>query len=86
MRNRNLHLRGKRGATANLLQDTFGLTAAGAAVALSLGSGASAEARGVSVETVRSHLKTILTKTGTKRQATLVALIVRMRGLASSTR
>ncbi len=65
------------------LRGMFGLTAAEATVALALAAGASAGAiardRAISLETVRSHLKTIFAKTGTKRQATLVLLILQLR-------
>lgn len=65
------------------LRDLFGLTATEAAVAADLGRGRSLEAiaceRRIGLATVRSHLKQILAKTGTSRQAeaaTLLALSV----------
>jgi DNA-binding CsgD family transcriptional regulator/PAS domain-containing protein len=61
------------------LCDLFGLTRTEAAVAADLTHGRSlaqiAEAHGVGLATVRSHLKKILAKTGTSRQAEVVALI-----------
>ena len=70
----------------HLLRSTFGLTATEAEVALALVGGASASAiartRAVSLETIRSHLKTIFAKTGTRRQAHLVALILQLRDVA----
>ena len=68
------------------LRGAFGLTATEAEVALALVGGASASAiardRAVSLETIRSHLKTIFAKTGTRRQAHLVALILQLRDVA----
>lgn len=61
------------------LCDMFGLTQTEAIVAADLAHGCSlaqiAEAHGVGLATVRSHLKKILAKTGTSRQAEVVALI-----------
>lgn len=61
------------------LCDLFGLTRTEAAVAADLAHGRSlaqiAEAHGVGLATVRSHLKKVLAKTGTSRQAEVVALI-----------
>ena len=37
-----------------------------------------AEAAGVSIGTVRSHMKALFSKTGTHRQAELVALLTRL--------
>jgi len=63
------------------LRDLFGLTRAEGAVAAALGRGASLEDiaanMGVGLATVRSHLKRILAKTGTHRQAGAVALLAR---------
>ena len=69
------------------LRRVLGLTATEAEVALALACGATASAiardRMVSLETIRSHLKTIFAKTGTRRQATLVALVLQLRGVSS---
>ena len=66
--------------TALSLQGLFGLTAAEAAVAVALAQGRAAEdlagRLGVSLNTVRTHIKNVLAKTGTSRQAQLVALIL----------
>jgi DNA-binding CsgD family transcriptional regulator/PAS domain-containing protein len=63
------------------LRDLFNLTATEAAVAADLGRGRSPEAiareRHIGLATVRSHLKQILAKTGTNRQAEAAALIAR---------
>ncbi len=63
------------------LRDLFSLTRAEAGVAADLGRGCSLEdisrRRGVGLATVRSHLKRILAKTGTHRQAEAVALLAR---------
>lgn len=64
-----------------LLRQVFGLTAAEAAIALSLARGddleAISETRSVTLGTLRHQVKSILAKTETRRQAELVALIVR---------
>jgi DNA-binding CsgD family transcriptional regulator len=63
------------------LRDLFGLTRTEAAIATALANGDDipriVSAFGISTGTVRSHIKTILTKTGTNRQAQVVALIAR---------
>lgn len=63
------------------LRDLFGLTRSEAAIAVDLGRGQTlpsiAETHGIELSTVRSHLKQILAKTGTRRQAEVVALIAR---------
>ena len=63
------------------LCELFGLTPAEGAVAADLARGLSldhiARLRGVRIATVRSHLKQILSKTGTHRQAELAALLAR---------
>lgn len=63
------------------LRDFFGLTRTEGAVAAALGSGHSVEeiaaGMGVAVATVRTHLKRILAKTGTHRQAEVVTLLAR---------
>jgi DNA-binding CsgD family transcriptional regulator len=63
------------------IQDLFGLTSAEASVASALATGKSIEkiaaSSAVSRNTVRTHLKNVLAKTGTSRQAELVALLHR---------
>jgi DNA-binding CsgD family transcriptional regulator len=70
--------------SADQIAEAFGLTASQAKVALALLSGCSpkqtAEALGVSFFTVRAHLARIFEKTGTSRQAELVALMARRLG------
>ncbi|MCR6500825.1 LuxR C-terminal-related transcriptional regulator [Shinella sp. CPCC 101442] len=60
----------------------FGLTAAEAAVAITLSQGMTlreiAERKGISYETVRTYLRSIFSKTDTKRQAELVKLVTRL--------
>lgn len=69
---------------ADLLRALFDLTPAEARVARSIaeGPGVKGVAResGLSVETVRSHLKAVFQKTGTRRQSELSALLARYRG------
>jgi DNA-binding CsgD family transcriptional regulator len=64
-----------------LLQRLYGLTAAEAKVAVRLAQGldpkAIAESLGHGVGTTRSHLKRVMEKTGARRQADLVRLILR---------
>ena len=66
------------------LGDLFGLTRAESAVAAALGRGAApdeiAADLGIGLATVRSHLKRILAKTGTHRQAEAAALLARSTG------
>ncbi|MBI2738731.1 MAG: helix-turn-helix transcriptional regulator [Rhodospirillales bacterium] len=70
----------KATADAAILEELFGLTAREAAVATRLADGRSIEEvaveRGVSINTARTHLKSIFVKTGTNRQAELVALLL----------
>nr|WP_255616854.1 helix-turn-helix transcriptional regulator [Aurantimonas sp. VKM B-3413] len=65
-----------------LLKVRYGLTKAEASIAALLKEGVSvkaiAEQRSGSEATVRTHIKSILHKTGTKRQAELVALLHRI--------
>jgi DNA-binding CsgD family transcriptional regulator len=65
--------------TAEVLQGLFDLTPAEARAARAVGEGRSvgeiASAGGVSEETVRTHVKAVLSKTGLNRQAELVALL-----------
>lgn len=67
---------------AALLRDLLGLTYAEAALAAELAAGATldvaARARGVSRETARTQLKSILGKTGCARQADLARLLARL--------
>ncbi|BAV64335.1 transcriptional regulator, LuxR family protein [Sphingobium cloacae] len=70
------------------LRELFGLTRTEGAVAAALGRGASLEdiavTMGIELSTVRSHLKRILAKTGTHRQAEAVALLARSTPASSS--
>ncbi len=63
------------------LRELFGLTATEAAIAAELGAGRSAEEialrQRIGIGTVRWHLKNILAKTGTSRQAEAAALLAR---------
>lgn len=63
------------------LKDRYGLTAAETRVVLHLARGGTvasyAEEAGVGVGTVRSHLKAAFSKTGARRQAELVAVVMR---------
>lgn len=67
--------------TAKTLQSLFGFTASEACVAAALAGGHSvdtiASTLQVSLNTVRTHLKSIMAKSGTTRQAELVALLLR---------
>jgi DNA-binding CsgD family transcriptional regulator len=62
-----------------LLTSRFGLTPAETRIALGIARGetlaAIAAAHGISVETARTHLKSVFTKTSTHRQAELAALL-----------
>lgn len=63
-----------------VLQEMFGLTPAEAEVAARLAGGQTlqdiAQANGVSLNTIRTQLRGIFTKTGTSRQAQLIALLL----------
>lgn len=63
------------------LKEIFGFTPAEAAIASALADGKTVEdiatSYGVSLNTVRTHLKTVFAKTGTNRQVQLVALLLR---------
>jgi|TARA_R100000501_G_scaffold17919_2_gene35022 DNA-binding CsgD family transcriptional regulator len=65
--------------SADAVRETLGLTQAEAATATAIASGASlanaAKALGVSLNTVRAHLRAIFAKTGVKRQSQLVHLV-----------
>ena len=69
------------------LRELFGLTRTEAAVAAALARGQSLEdiavQRGIGLGTVRTHLKRILAKTGTHRQAQAVALLARSTATAA---
>ncbi len=68
--------------SARRLRELFGLTRTEASVAAALGDGKSPENiaadLGIGIGTVRTHLKRVLAKTGTHRQAQLVALLARV--------
>jgi DNA-binding CsgD family transcriptional regulator len=70
------------------LRDLFGLTATEAAIAADLGAGKSPEQiarrHHIGIGTVRWHLKSVLAKTGTTRQAEAVALLARSVAALSS--
>lgn len=72
------------------LSELFGLTRAESSVAAALGRGCSLEetaaAMGIGLSTVRSHLKRILAKTGTHRQAQVAILIARSLGMRAPAR
>ncbi|KAA2214165.1 helix-turn-helix transcriptional regulator [Teichococcus oryzae] len=74
----------RRTPSAMLLQKLLGLTPAEADLAAALAQGrsiaAQARLRRVSPETLRSHLAAIRRKTGCRRQAELVALVLRLSG------
>jgi DNA-binding CsgD family transcriptional regulator len=71
----------ERGTRTAALQDLFDLTSTEACVAAALSDGHSvdtfAAANGVSINTVKTHLKSVMLKTGTRRQAELVSLVLR---------
>lgn len=70
------------------LRELFGFTRTEAAVAAALGRGRSLEDigadMGIGLGTVRTHLKRILAKTGTHRQAQVVALLARSIGTSTT--
>lgn len=71
-----------------LLQAAFGLTPSEAEVASALALGRStgeiARSLGVQANTVLAHVKKVLTKTGTQRQAQLVSLLLRSVAMVST--
>lgn len=73
---------------AACLRELFGLTRTESVVAAALGRGVSLEDialnMGIGLATVRSHLKRILAKTGTHRQAEAVALLARSNSVSSN--
>ena len=70
------------GARADLLEHGFGLTPCEARVAAALSTGMTpseiARHHGISMGTVRSQLKSVFEKTGTKRQPELIAVLARL--------
>jgi DNA-binding CsgD family transcriptional regulator len=76
-----------KGAQASILEGLFDLTPGEARVARALATGLELEAAaanfGVSSATVRSQLKSIFAKTGTRRQADLVAMLTTTQTLRS---
>jgi DNA-binding CsgD family transcriptional regulator len=64
-----------------ILRELFSLTPAEARVTAKLGGGWSAEEiaeeLGVSLETIRTHIRRILSKTATARQGQLISLVLR---------
>lgn len=68
-------------ASVRYLQELFGFTPTESAIAADLGMGLSldeiAQRKGIGMGTVRSHLKRILFKTGTNRQAEVAVLVAR---------
>jgi DNA-binding CsgD family transcriptional regulator len=77
-------------AIQKTLRELFGLTRTEAAIAAAVANGQDipliANSFRISIGTVRSHLKAILTKSGTRRQAQLVALIHRTVAFIGSTK
>jgi DNA-binding CsgD family transcriptional regulator len=65
----------------DVLQQMFSLTAAEARLAGKLALGWSIEEiateSGISIETVRTHIKRVLSKTATSRQGELISLVLR---------
>ena len=72
----------ERGASLELIQSLFGLTAAEARVARGVSMGRTLEdiagEGGVAMTTVRSQLRRVLEKTGCGRQAELAAVLARI--------
>jgi DNA-binding CsgD family transcriptional regulator len=81
-----LDLSERRPPESRLLITSFGLTAAEARLAALIGAGETieraAEQLGISMQTARTQLKSVFGKTGTHRQAELVALIARLHGFS----
>jgi DNA-binding CsgD family transcriptional regulator len=71
--------------TVNMLTDMFGLTPTEAGVAIGIASGKQlvqiAADRGIKIETVRVHLKVVFSKTQTRGQPELAALLTRLASL-----
>lgn len=76
-------VRREAGQLVHVLRLAFGLTPAEAEIALRLGDGESreeiAEARGASIETVRSQVKSLFAKLGVRRAGELAAKLNRLR-------
>lgn len=74
------HPDGRAAAPDRVLRERYGLTPAQARLALLLAGGASLDEAStrlaVTIHTVRAHLKQIFAKTGTRRQAALVRLVL----------
>lgn len=70
--------------TVELLRDVFGMTAAESAVALALVEGQTPEEHalraGVSIATVRTHLRAVFERTQSRRQAEVVSVLMRLSG------
>jgi len=68
---------------ADLLAKTLGLTTTEAQIALAVADGKTlteiADNRRTSIHTVRNQVKSLLLKTGTRRQSEIVALVERLR-------
>jgi DNA-binding CsgD family transcriptional regulator len=66
----------------NMLTEIFGLTPSEARVAIAIAAGKQfaeiALDRGVKIDTVRVHSKTVFSKTGTRGQSELAALLTRL--------
>lgn len=75
-----------KGPSADVLRKAFGLTPCEACVAAALAKGLSlneiAKQRSVEIGTVRGQLKSVFIKTGTRRQAELVAMLARLVGFS----
>jgi DNA-binding CsgD family transcriptional regulator len=74
------------GPPATLLSETFGLTSTETTIALAVAHGEDLQAiatrKKISIQTVRSHLKSIFTKTNTRRQLALAVLITKIEGVS----
>jgi DNA-binding CsgD family transcriptional regulator len=71
---------GASALSCTALQSLFGLTASEAAIASALAAGKAPEeiaaGSNIALNTVRAHLKSVFSKTGTRRQAQLVAMLL----------
>ena len=70
----------RRASPEAWLREAYGLTGAEARLAVALANGASlddvADATSTAIGTLRTHLKHVLAKTGTRRQSELVRLVL----------